>query len=163
MKFCIKDFFSKCDQICSFLSIYILMHLSINVPFNLYFNVFVRLYVSCVLTTSSMNSKYYANVFHLGILANVSHSSNVNEVIKTILDFFIQKNSFLNGPKKLIFVLTFKRSQETSFCSYVWKYYYWFSGTTILLLFACSVLCFCLVACLCFWCFWCEQNPFIKK
>ena len=80
------------------------MHLSINVPFNLYFNVFVRLYVSCVLTTSSMNSKYYANVFHLGILANVSHSSNVNEVIKTILDFFIQKNSILNGPKKLVFV-----------------------------------------------------------
>ena len=31
-------------------------------------------------------------------------SSNVNEVIKTILDFFIKKNSFLNGPKKLVFV-----------------------------------------------------------
>ena len=30
-------------------------------------------------------------------------SSNVNEVIKTILDFFIQ-NSFLNSPKKLVFV-----------------------------------------------------------
>ena len=30
-------------------------------------------------------------------------SSNVNELIKTILDFFIQ-NSFLNGPKKLVFV-----------------------------------------------------------
>ena len=30
-------------------------------------------------------------------------SSNINEVIKTILDFFIQ-NSFLNGPKKLVFV-----------------------------------------------------------
>ena len=93
-------------------------------------------------------------------------SSNVNEVIKTILDFFIQKNSFLNGPKKLIFVLTFKRSQETSFCSYVWKYYYWCGGTTIPLLFACSVLCFCLVASLCFWCFWCfwcVQNLFVKK
>ena len=30
-------------------------------------------------------------------------SSNVNEVIKTILDFFIQKNIFLKGPKKLFF------------------------------------------------------------
>ena len=29
--------------------------------------------------------------------------SNINEVIKTILDFFIQ-NSFLNGTKKLVFV-----------------------------------------------------------
>ena len=31
-------------------------------------------------------------------------SSNVNEIIKTILDFFYSKNSFLNGPKKLVFV-----------------------------------------------------------
>ena len=31
-------------------------------------------------------------------------NSNVNEVIKTILDFFIQNNTFLNGPKKLVFV-----------------------------------------------------------
>ena len=30
-------------------------------------------------------------------------SSNVNEVIKTILDFFIQ-NSFLSSPDKLVFV-----------------------------------------------------------
>ena len=30
-------------------------------------------------------------------------SSNVNEVISTTLDFFIQ-NSFLNGSKKLVFV-----------------------------------------------------------
>ena len=30
-------------------------------------------------------------------------SSNVNEVIKAILDFFI-RNSFLNGPKKLVLV-----------------------------------------------------------
>ena len=35
---------------------------------------------------------------------NKSFSSNVNEVIKDILDFFIQKNSFLNGPKKLVLV-----------------------------------------------------------
>ena len=78
---------------------------------------------------------------------------NVNEVIKTILDFFVQK-------------ITFKPSEETSFCSYVWKYHYWCSGITIALLFACSVLCFCLVASLwfwCYWCFWCVQNLFVKK
>ena len=81
-----------------------------------------------------------------------------------------QKNSFLNGPKKLGFVRTplyskqlLKRSQETSFCSYVWKYFYLCSGATIPLLLACSVLYFCLVASWCFWYFWCVQNLFLKK
>ena len=98
-------------------------------------------------------------------------NSNVNEVIKTILDFFIQKNSFLNSPKKLAFVRTLlyskkyllRRSQETSFCSYIKKYYCWCSGTTIPLLFAYSILWFCLVPSLCFWCLWCVQNFFVKK
>ena len=31
-------------------------------------------------------------------------SSNITEVIKTILDSLIRKNSFLNSPKKLVFV-----------------------------------------------------------
>ena len=31
-------------------------------------------------------------------------SSNITEVIKTILDSFIRQNSFLNSPKKLVFV-----------------------------------------------------------
>ena len=84
------------------------------------------------------------------IYGRIYVSSNVNKVIKTILDFFIQKQLF-------------KRSQETSFCSYVWKYYYWCGGTTIPLLFACSILCFCLVESLCFCCFQCMQNLFVKK
>ena len=73
------------------------------------------------------------------------------------------------GPKKLVFAcMLFKQSQETSFCSYVWKYYYYFSGTNI----TCSLVAFCAFAWLrlcpfsafgAFLCFWSVQNLFIKK
>ena len=61
---------------------------------------------------------------------------------------------------------TNSKTAETNFYSYIQKYYYWCSGTTVPLLFTCSVLCFCLVASLCFWCFWCfwcVQNLSVKK
>ena len=44
------------------------------------------------------------NVDHFRYCGFSNVSSNVNELIKTILDFFVLKNSFLNGPKKLAFV-----------------------------------------------------------
>ena len=75
------------------------MYLSIYILMFLFVYTFLVFLLPAVWTPN-----IYSNVFHLGILANVSHSSNVNEVIKTILDFFIQKNSILNGPKKLVFV-----------------------------------------------------------
>ena len=58
-------------------------------------------------------------------------SSNVNEVIKAILDFFIQ-NSFLNGPKKLVFVRMYESTINcvvgppypycslVAFCNFAW-------------------------------------------
>ena len=58
-------------------------------------------------------------------------SSNVNEVIKAILDFFIQ-NSFLNGPKKLVFVRMYESTiiglvgppypccMLVAFCAFAW-------------------------------------------
>ena len=49
------------------------------------------------------SSPRYASGYHIKISKEVSLSSNVTEVIKTILDFIFQ-NSFLNGPKKLVFV-----------------------------------------------------------
>ena len=58
--------------------------------------------------------------------------SNVNEVIKAILDFFIQKNSFLNSPKKLVFVRMYESTiiglvgppypccMLVAFCAFAW-------------------------------------------
>ena len=58
---------------------------------------------------------------NLSVFADYSFhitSSNANEGIKAILDFFIQKKFFI-------------RSHETSFCWYIWRYYYWCGGTSL--------------------------------
>ena len=59
-------------------------------------------------------------------------SSNVNEVTKRILDFFIQKNSFLNGSYKLVFVCEYGSTiigvvgppypycSLVAFCAFAW-------------------------------------------
>ena len=61
----------------------------------------------------------------------MNESSNINQVIKTVLDFFIQ-NSFLNGPKKLVFVRIYKSTfigvvgppypycLLVAFCAFAW-------------------------------------------
>ena len=122
--------FKKCKDFT--ISIYVIINNFTEIPF-LYQNKFTYCH--------DENYNYYI-ILHLYI------SSNVNEAIKTILDFFTQKQLF-------------KRSEETSFWLYRSKYYYWRSGNTIPY---CSLVAFCAFTwSLCFWCFWCVQNLFVKE
>ena len=76
----------------------------------------------------------------------------MNEIIKTILDFFIQK---FHKHKKA----------QTSYKQTKDAYKKHLRGKkSLTLLF--EFLCFCLVVSLCFWCFWClwyMRNLFVKK
>ena len=93
-------------------------------------------FISCII---KINNALIDNAEYLGIAMPIS--SNVNEVIRAILDFFIYK-SILHAQqtktKKTAFLCAQKRSK----------------GKKLTYSLIC-VLCFCLVASLYFWCFWC--------